>query len=57
MAHLHNFHKNQNPSFFSSIGQKNKVGAEIATGLKTIFDVGKTIYSAVGPAVALAAFV
>ena len=57
MAHLHNFHKNQNPGFFSSIGQKNKVGAEIATGLKTIFDVGKTIYSAVGPAAALAAFI
>ena len=57
MAHLHNFHKNQNPSFFSSIGQTIKVGAEIATGLKTIFDVGKTIYSAVGPAVALAALI
>ena len=57
MAHLHNFHKNHSPSFFSSIGQQIKVGAEIATGLKTIFDVGKTIYSAVGPAVALAAFV
>jgi hypothetical protein len=55
MAHLHNFHKNQSPFFFAGIGQKNKVGAEIATGLKTIFDVGKTIYSAVGPAVALAA--
>jgi hypothetical protein len=55
MAHLHNFHKNQSPGFFAGVGQKIKVGAEIATGLKTIFDVGKTIYSAVGPAVALAA--
>ena len=57
MAHLHNFHKNQNPSFFSSIGQKVKYAAEVATGLKTIFDVGKDIYSVVGPAVALAALV
>jgi hypothetical protein len=57
MAHLHNFHKHQNPGFFSSIGQKVKYASEIATGLETIFDVGKTIYSAVGPAVALAALI
>ena len=58
MAHLHNFHKNQNPGFFSSIGQTNKLGAEVATGLKTIFDLGKTLYTTVGPAAAaIAAFV
>ena len=41
MAHLHNFHKNQNTDFFSSIGLKNKFGAEVAGADKTIFDVGK----------------
>ena len=51
MAHLHNFNKNQNPGFFASIGQTNKFGAEVAGAVKTIFDVGKTVYSAVGPAV------
>ena len=54
MAHLHNFNKNQNPSFFSSIGQTNKFGAEVAGAVKTIFGVGKTVYSAVGPAAAAA---
>jgi hypothetical protein len=57
MAHLHNFHKNQNPGFFAGIGQKNKFGAEVAGAVKTIFDVGKGIYSAVAPAVALAALI
>ena len=52
MAHLHNFNKNQNPGFFAGIGQKVKFASEIATGLKTIFDVGKTVYSTVGPAAA-----
>jgi hypothetical protein len=57
MAHLHNFHKNQNPGFFAGIGQKIKFGAEVAGAVKTIFDVGKGIYSAVAPAVALAALI
>ena len=58
MAHLHNFHKNQNPGLFSSIGQTNKFSAEVAGAVKTIFDVGKTLYTTVGPAAAaLAAFV
>ena len=57
MAHLHNFHKNQNPGFFSSIGQQIKFGAEVAGAVKTIFDVGKGIYSVVAPAVALAALI
>ena len=51
MAHLHNFHKNQNPGFFQGIGHTIKFGAEIAGAVKTIFHVGKTVYSAVGPAV------
>ena len=58
MAYLHNLHKNQNPGFFSSIGQKNKFGAEVAGAVKTIFDVGKTLYTTVGPAAAaIAAYV
>ena len=52
MAHLHNFHKNQHPGWFESIVNKIKFGAEIAGAVKTIFDVGKTIYSTVGPAAA-----
>ena len=55
MAHLHNFHKNQNPGFFASIWQKNKFGAEVAGAVKTIFDVGKGIYSAIGPVAGIAA--
>jgi hypothetical protein len=57
MAHLHNFHKNQNPGFFAGIGQKIKFGAEVAGAVKTIFEVGKGIYSAVAPAVALASLI
>jgi hypothetical protein len=57
MAHLHNFHKNQNPGFFAGIGQKIKFGAEVAGAVKTIFEVGKGIYSTVAPAVALAALI
>ena len=58
MAHLHNFYKNQNPGFFEGVGNQIKFGAEIAGAVKTIFDVGKTIYSTVGPAAAaITAFV
>ena len=52
MAHLHNFHKNQNPGLFEGIGQTNKFGAEIAGAVETFVDVGKTVYSTVGPAAA-----
>ena len=55
MAHLHNFHKNQNPSLFAGIGQKIKFGAEFAGAVKTIFDVGKGIYSALAPVAGIAA--
>ena len=51
MAHLHNFNKNQNPGFFAGVGKTNKFASEVAGAVKTIFDVGKTVYSAVGPAV------
>jgi hypothetical protein len=47
MASLHNFPKNKHPGFFHGIGDKIKFGAEIAGAVKTIFDVGKGIYSAV----------
>ena len=58
MAHLHNFYKNQNPGLFESVGNKIKFGAEIAGAVKTILDLGKTIYSTVGPAAAaIATFV
>ena len=43
MAHLHNFHKKENPGLFHTVGEKVKQGAEIAAGLKTIFEVGKPI--------------
>ena len=58
MAHLHNYYKNQTPGLFEGIGNEIKFGAEIAGAVKTIFDVGKSFYSTVGPAAAaIAAFV
>ena len=57
MAHLHNFYKNQNSGFDAGVGNKINFGAEIAGAIKTIFDLGKGIYSVVGPAVALAALI
>ena len=56
MAHLHNFQSNQNPSRFEGIGSKLKYTAEIAGAIKTIFDIGRSIYTTVGPGLALAAF-
>ena len=43
MAHLHNFHKKENSGLFHTVGEKVKQGAEIAAGLKTIWEVGKPI--------------
>ena len=58
MAHLHHFYKNQNPGFFEGVGNNIKCCSGIAGAVTTIFDVGKTIYSTVGPAAAaIAAFV
>jgi hypothetical protein len=55
MASLHNFHKNKHPGFFEGIGNKIKFGAEVAGAVKTIFDVGKGIYTTLGPAAGLVA--
>ena len=52
MAHLHQFHKNQPPSLFASIGHKIKSVAEVAGAIKTIYDIGKGVASTVGPALA-----
>lgn len=51
MAHLHNFHQNQKPSFFSGFGQKVKNTAEVLSAVKSIYDIGKGVYSVVAPAV------
>ena len=40
--HLHNFSKNQ-PSFLEGIGQKVKTVAQIATGIKQIYDIGRDL--------------
>lgn len=56
MAHLHNFHKvPHRQSFLHSIGEKIKYGAEVAGAIKTIFDVGKGVYSAVSAVAPVAA--
>ena len=40
--HQHNFSNNQ-PSFLEGVGQKVKTVAQIATGLKQIYDITKAI--------------
>jgi hypothetical protein len=55
MASLHNFPKNKHPGFFQGIGDKIKFGAEVAGAVKTMFDVGKGIYTTLGPAAGLVA--
>ena len=55
MAHLHQFHKNQHPGLFASIGNKIKSVAEVAGAIKTIWDIGKGVASSVGPAAAAVA--
>ena len=52
MAHLHQFHKNQHPGLFASIGHKIKSVAEVAGAIKTIYDIGKGGATTVGPALA-----
>jgi len=57
MATMHFSNRRQNPSFFSSFGNKVKNVAEVAAGLKGIYDVGRMVYNGVrtiGPAVAAA---
>ena len=55
MAHLHNFHKKENPGIFHTVGQKIKQGAEIAAGLKNIVETGIFLKNTFGPAVTAAA--
>ena len=52
MAHLHNFHKNQIPGFFHSVGEKIKQGAEIAGALKGIVETGIFLRNTLAPAAA-----
>ena len=40
--HLHNFSKNQ-PRFLESVGQKVKTVAQIAGGIKQIYDIGRDL--------------
>ena len=55
MAHLHNYHKKESPGLFHTVGQKIKQGAEIAAGLKTIYEVGKPIVDFIRTAAPVAA--
>ena len=41
--HLHNFNKNQTPSFLEGIGQQVKTIAQIAGSIKTIYDIGRDL--------------
>ena len=51
MAHLHNLPRNTKPSFFSGLGQKVETAVKIGAGIKSAYDIGKSIYTA-GAAVA-----
>jgi hypothetical protein len=57
MAHLHNMHRKQSHSFWTSVGEKVRHAAEIAGAVKGLYDTGRMIYNAaqyIGPAVASA---
>ena len=57
MAHLHNLHSNQRPSFLSDLGNKVRTVAEIAGTAKGIYDAGKMAYTGIrmaGPMLATA---
>jgi hypothetical protein len=56
MAHLHNFAK-QSGIVMGQIGQKVKQVAEIAHGVKAIWDVGSFLKNAIVPALEVAAVV
>ena len=51
MAHLHNLPKHKNPSLLENMGQKVQTAVKIGAGLKSAYDIGKTIYT-VGSTVA-----
>ena len=45
MANLQNFRHNTNPGWVGGVGQKVKNAVEIAGAVKSIWDVGRTVYS------------
>jgi hypothetical protein len=45
MGHLHNLPSHKKPSFLEGVGQKVQTAVSIGAGLKTAYDIGKTIYS------------
>ena len=47
MAHLHNLHSNQRPSFLSDLGNKDRTAAEIAVTAKGIYDLSKMAYTSI----------
>ena len=53
MAHLHNFAKHTG-IIMGNIGQKVKQTAELAHGLKTIYEIGSFFKNAILPAVEVA---
>ena len=55
MAHLHNFHKKENPGLFHTVGQKIKQGAEIMGAVKGIVETGIFLKNTFAPAAAVAA--
>ena len=60
MAHLHNFHNRQRPSFVPDIGNKIKTIAEVGGAAKTIYDLGKMAYTgirALGPMISTAGLI
>ena len=44
MGHIHHKHK---PSMATNFANKIKVGAEVIGGIKTAFDIGRTIYQGI----------
>jgi|APCry1669192647_1035423.scaffolds.fasta_scaffold28857_1 hypothetical protein len=44
MGYLKAHHGNRQPSFIDSIGQKAKHAVEMGMALKSIWDVGNTVY-------------
>ncbi len=46
MANLQNFRHSSHVGLLENVGQKLKIGAEIAGAVKGIWDVGKMVHSA-----------
>ena len=45
MANLQNFRHNTNPNWAQGLGQKVKNTVELAGAVKSLWDVGRTVYS------------